>query len=269
MTSFAITAYNEMSSGKRLGKNIRECIAPAQSHPEIDEIVVVDDGSDDYDLLQSLLQDESKVKLYHNEENQGVFGNKIEAIARCQKGSSVITCDSDNKMSTAYIDKVLSLDKFDDTWYCPSFARPKFDYRSLIGCYDITTVAAAIDKPMFGCMFNTGNQVVDRDTFMLVFGKYWGLRADLMFPNYLDIPEQSRGDRYWRLVFDANDSFILNMQWLTRGGRLSVVDGLEYDHYYTSGQESNYIRAPDEKAALNKVLTESLRERSKVAIPWP
>ena len=264
MTSFAVTAYNEMSAAQLHGQRLLDCIRPAQNHPAISEIVVVDDGSEDFEQLADLLRREPKVTFHHNPVNRGVFGNKIEAIARAA-GPWVITCDSDNLMKADFIDKILAMPLEPHTWYCPSFARTHFDYRSLIGKYDLSTIGQILDRPMGACCLNTGNQIVCRETFMGVFGKYRGQRADLMMPNWLNIPESEREKRYWRLVFDACDSFILNMEWLTAGNRMHVVEGLEYDHYYGEGEESNYARAPKQKTVLNDKLMQELRQRSGTA----
>ena len=264
MLSFAITAYNEMSESRSHGHRIWNCIQAAQDHDAIDEIVVVDDGSEDFLGLYDLLRNEPKVQLFRNPTNRGVFGNKLEAIARAT-GEWVITCDSDNQMDQAYLDLVVGADREGDpcTWYCPSFAKTHFDYRGLIGQYKLADIAQMLNQPMAGCCLNTGNQTVHRESFMKVFGKYRGIRADLMMPNWLNLIEGVRVEYYWRWVFDANDSFIFNMEWLTAGNTINVMAGLEYDHAYFSGPESNYARAPKEKSQLNEVLTKELRRRSE------
>ncbi len=264
MLSFVVTAYNEMSEARSQGRRILDCIRPAQQHDTIGEIVVVDDTSVDFAGLRDLLSDEPKVQLFRNDTNRGVFGNKLEAIARATN-EWVITCDSDNQMDRAFLDRVMDADSDPDTWYCPSFAKTHFDYRKLIGEYTLANIGQMLDQPMAGCCLNTGNQTVHRDSFMAVFGKYRGQRADLMMPNWLNLSRSERQRHYWRLVFDANDSFIFNMEWLTAGNTMHVMAGLEYDHAYFSGPESNYARAPKEKSQLNEALTTDLRSRSENA----
>ncbi len=261
MISFAVTAYNEMSEARSHGRRILACIRPAQQHDTIGEIVVVDDTSVDFAGLCDLLSDEPKVQLFRNDTNRGVFGNKLEAIARATN-EWVITCDSDNQMDQTYLGRVIDADRDPHTWYCPSFAKTHFDYRKLVDRYTLASIGQMLDQPMAGCCLNTGNQTVHRDSFMDVFGKYRDHRADLMMPNWLDLATDLRADHYWRLVFDANDSFIFNMEWLTAGNTINVMAGLEYDHAYFSGPESNYVRAPVEKSQLNEVLTRELKRRS-------
>lgn len=264
MISFAVTAFDEMSEGRLHGQRIVECIQAAMDHPAVDEVMIVDDGSDDYgQLVEKVLHypPGGHLTIYQNNQNLGVFGNKLEAVAQCA-GEWVITCDSDNLMDKQFIDKIVSLEKEPDTWYSPSFARTHFDYRGLVGQYSLETIAGMMDKPLAACCLNTGNQTVHRERFMQVFGEYRGQRADLMFPNWLNLLPEQRPMKYWRLVFDACDSLIFNMEWLTSGGKLHVVDGLEYDHYYAAGPEGNYTRAPEEKGQLGELLFEELRRRS-------
>jgi len=266
MISFAVTAYNETVRPQNRPR-ILECIRTAQQHDAIGEIVVVDDGSEDYDRLAELLDGQPKVRLYHNPTNRGVFGNKLEAIARAT-GEWVITCDSDNRMDRNFIDWIAGcLNKKPDTWYCPSFAREDFDYRGLIGNYDVGEIARILHQPMFRCCANTGNQTVHRDSFMEVFGAYRDKRADLMMVNWLELPEDVRKEHHWRLVFDACDSFIFNLGWLVAGNRLCIGEGLEYQHYRTNGAESNYARAPADKGKLEAMLFSVLEMETKQWTP--
>ncbi len=263
--SFAVTAFNEMSEGRLHGQRIADCIRAAIDHPAVDEVMIIDDGSEDYDRMAD------KVFQHHppcgvvtvgtNPENLGVFGNKIEAVADC-RGDWVITCDSDNVMDKEFIDRIAGMDKQPDTWYCPSFAKTHFDYRELIGLYDLANIHTMFDKPIGNCCVNTGNQTVHRESFMKVFGRFRGQRADLLLPNWLELTETQRKDKYWRLVFDACDSLILNMQWLYAGNRMQVTERMEYDHYYAEGPEGNYTRSPVEKGKLGELLVKELRERS-------
>ena len=104
--SFAVTAYHEMSPERGGGNNLLRCIAAAQQSEAITDIAIVDDASSDFQQLQELLEGAPKVSLYSNQQNLGVFGNKLEAIAQA-KGDWVITCDSDNTMGSTYIEKLL------------------------------------------------------------------------------------------------------------------------------------------------------------------
>ncbi len=253
MYSLAVTAFQEMSKGRRYGGGILKTIAPAQEHPAISEIIIIDDASEDFDDLAVILQDQPKVLLYHNETNRGVFGNKLEAIAQATN-DWVITCDSDNVMDAAYLNRITQEKLSPDTWYCASFAKPKFDYRQLVGKYNLASLSKVQRHKIFRCFFNTGNQTVHRSSFMQVFEKYRNQRADLILPNYLSLQRTERDTHYWRLVFDALDSFVFNHQWILTGNNLNIMSGLEYDHHYTTGDEGNYIRSPEEKNRLGQIL---------------
>jgi hypothetical protein len=264
MTQFsvAITAYNELTPEREHGELLFRAIETLHGHPAVSEIVVVDDASPSGGV--TACPGCPKARFLQNTVNLGVFGNKLEAIAQCS-GEWVINCDSDNCMSHEFIDRLLQVEPCLDpnVWYCPSFARPEFDYRELIGAWSIREAGDLVDRPMAGCMLNTGNQTVHRETFLEVFGEYRGWRADLEMPNWLGLPEGERQRHRSRLIFDANDSFIFNMYWLASGRTLAVLGGLEYDHTYASGEASNYARAPEEKGALNDILVGELRALSQ------
>lgn len=258
-STLAVTAFNETTRG---GPSILKCIDAAVSHDMIDEIVIVDDHSEDFDDLVDLVKNVPKVQIFKNESNLGVFGNKLSAISH-SSGDWIINSDSDNIFSKQAISLVLSRRLDSTVWYCPSFARPKFDYRAFVGSYDASSVGSLIRRGgLAHCFVNTGNQTVNRQEFMKVFERYLNQRADLMMPNYLGLGENDRKLPYWRNVFDACDSLIFNLEWIKNGGTLEIVKGFEYEHFWTGGQDSNYNRAPSEKGQLNEALLSILGEVS-------
>jgi len=254
--SFAVTAYQETTRG---GPSILKCIEAAVRHRDIAEITVVDDASEDYDGLKQVLDNVPKVALFQNEQNLGVFGNKLAAVSRAT-GDWVITADSDNIFTGQLLNRIVAALKDEKTWYSPCFAKPKFDYRAYVGRWDCSNISELIEAGgMAHCLLNTGNQTVHRQSFMDVFGRYLNQRADLLMPNYLNIPEAKRSDRYWMDVFNACDSLVFNYEWIKSGGTLEVVRGFEYKHFWTGGSDSNYNRAPAEKGQLNEVLLDLLK----------
>lgn len=258
--SFAITAYEETTRG---GPTILDSMAAAVNHPSINEIVVVDDSSNDFYSLSTLLADVPKVKLFRNKENLGVFGNKLAAVAN-SNGDWVINSDSDNVLDENFIDLVLNRYLDPMTWYCPAFAKPEFDYRPFIGRYDISNVSELIKAGgMAACLLNTGNQTVNRAEYMKVFGGYLYQRVDLMMPNFLGLNNAQRKERYWRDVFNACDSIVFNSEWMKNGGTMEVVEGLEYEHFWTGGPDSNYNRAGPEKGRLNDAIIADLLDATK------
>ncbi len=261
MITFAVTAYNEIAEPQLHGQRLLNCIRAAQEHEAISEVVIVDDGSPDFEQLEFLLQDASKVKLFRNNSRMGVFTNKVEIIAR-STGNWVITCDSDNVMEPEYIDQIVGINRNKRTWYCSSFGRPYFDYRRLTGIYNLKTIGTMLSLPAADCAMNTGNQTVHRDSFMNVFGKYVGIkRFDLLLPNYMDLTEEIRQEERWWLAYGACDSILFNLEWLQNGNQIMLVPGLEHEHYVHSHPEgSNFNRAPNEKGAISKKLIQLLKE---------
>ena len=264
MLSFAVTAFCETSRRRLRGQRILDCILAAQLHPAVQEVVIVDDASPDFAELEELLSGRPKVKLYRNEQNLSVFGNKLESVARCSQ-PWVVMCDSDNRMGQDFLDRIMRLDRRQDTWYSPSYARPNFDYRELQGTYDLDTLRSVLHHPMLHCCLNTGNQTVPREPYLDLFGSYRNRRVDLIMPNYLNLPEEERRRERWRQVWNANDSFLFNLEWLCAGKRLCVVEGLEYEHHYSGGADSNFARAPVEKDMLGARLFSELRKAAKWA----
>ncbi len=275
-TSFAVMAYNEFDPTRDCGQRFLRSLEAARKHSAIDEIVVVDDGSDDYEWLRERMKEYPEVNLYHNETNLGVFLNKIEIVAQ-STSDWVITCDSDNHKDVAHIDKALSLPLDPDVWYCPSFAKPSFDYRQYIGEYDLKTIGRFDEggyknRSIARCCLNTGNQIVHRQTFLEVFSAYRGTQywldawdAYKAFHGLCAVNVHERPKRYWRQVWDANDSMLFNMLWLFAGKRLAVVKGLEYEHYVAPDAASNYNRSGKEKGSLGDRLFQHLVEQSEAA----
>lgn len=268
--SFAVMAYNEFDPTRARGERLFRALSAAVGHPRLDEILVVDDGSDDYAWLTERMKAYPKVVLHHNDNNLGVFLNKIEIIARATS-DWVITCDSDNFKDSAHIEKALSLALDPNVWYCPSFARPNFNYREFIGEYDLVGISrfdegGFVKRNVAKCCLNTGNQIVHRNTFLDVFGRYRNTNYWLdMWRYFDDVNVHERSKRYWRQVWDANDSMLFNMLWLYAGKRLAVVAGLEYDHYVAKDNASNYNRSPPEKGTLGDLLLKELMEASEKA----
>jgi len=269
MISFAATAYQEMTEPQKFGQRLLDCISAAVDHPAIGEVIISNDGPAGLEEVTEMLEGMPKVKLYSNEKRMGVFTNKVEAIARAT-GEWVITCDSDNVMDAAYIDHIAGLTRDPKTWYCASFARPQFDYRRLVGRWDIDTIRGFFDTLIAACAINTGNQTVHHGEFMRVFERFRNVRRfDLMLPNYMNLPEDQREEEDWHLAYGACDSILLNMGWMLAGGTLEFCKGLEYEHtVHADKSGSNYDRAPAENTDR---LALTLRQHLTVgtAVTWP
>jgi len=178
---------------------------------------------------------------------------KLESVWRA-KSDWVLMCDSDNIMDSDYYDALLSQAPWnEDTWYCASQAKPRFDYRAFIGKWTVADLpdAVPLSHAMFWCFINTGNQFVHRDTFLSVFGGLRGKRFDLEQPDYFGVGDRS--DEKWFLAYGACDSFYMMKEWLLAGRTVQCVEGAEYEHRIETGDNSNYERGPDYKLYIPPV----------------
>ncbi len=260
--SFAVTSFNEMTEPQQYGQRLLKCISAAVEHPAIGEVVVSNDGPAGLDELAEMLRGIPKVKLFSNATRQGVFTNKVEVVARCSC-DWVINCDSDNFQDTTYIDYIDDLAKQPTEWYCPTFAKPQFDYRRLAGRWDINTIQNGFfDNLIAACAINTGNSVVNRIEYMKVFERFRGVRRfDLMLPNYMNLSDEERQSEDWHLCCGACDSILINIEWLLSGGALVLCSGLEYEHaVHVDKSGSNYDRAPADKERLALTLRQHLQQ---------
>jgi hypothetical protein len=142
-----------------------------------------------------------------------------------------ILFDSDNVLTKDYIDKLYTLDWDKNTSYQPSFARPNFDYRHLVGVYDNNNISEKIDLPLFDCMLNTQNFFINKSEYV----------------------------RVWRDEQDINgaDSIFFNALWISAGNKIQVVDGLEYDHLVHRG--SFYESVAEESLPKSNLIKEKLK----------
>jgi glycosyltransferase involved in cell wall biosynthesis len=183
----------------------------------------------------------NKLKVVAGSPNRGVFAAKLEAIA-CSSGDWVITMDSDNSMPRDTLDLLIAMPKQPDTWYLPSFAMPTFDYRGLCGTWTLENIHEFLERPHAECCINTGNQTVNRHSFMLVFDHLRGAKMSQ--------------------TLSATDSIQINMHWLYAGGKLACVDGFQYQHRIETGGASNYNRGGAEKLQHADTLLGWLKQTS-------
>lgn len=262
--TLAITAFRETQRSDC--RWLLESIEPALVSDAVDEVLVVDDGSEDWDETVAVLAElnDPKLNLFHFGTNQCVFGAKIASV--CHSTSDwVQLCDSDNIMGIDHLMRVRELTRTGDcnVWYSASYAKPVFDYRHLASDvpYTMREFAGLIGQARFDCLANTGNQCVNRVVFDNLFRRFLGKKTHLEFPSdWLNVPDMPLKDSEdYRQTFNALDSFLLNLFWLRHGGRIHVVPGLEYFHRVTEKkQDSNYNRAPDYKDRFGRHLIQVL-----------
>ena len=262
MISLAIPSHNEHLKGN-FGW-LRECLEAVRGVSLITEIVISDDASDDYHgfLSQGFQLEDPRIKYHRNKKNLGVFGNKVTAISRCTN-PWVQLCDSDDAMDADHFARLESLQPWSaDTLYANSWGKPKFTYQSLIGDYDASSYMKLVDRndPWQPCQINTGNHFLNQNCFVNLLRPHVDSGIQASYPALFDYATQNPG--YWRRVFDGADSAFYNTRWLLSGGRLRVVEGLEYTHRYNATATGAYHSSPKEKEVLPGVYLDELRSHT-------
>ena len=206
MYSLALTTYNrpEMTI---------EAFDQVINDPRISEVVIVDDCSKD--LNQSILETKisnhkyrEKVITTYNEKNMGMMVNKQRAIKYSQN-DWVIIFDSDNIIDKSYLNAIP--EKLNpEVIYCPSFAKPHFDYRKFSGWLVGPEEAKKMVKDNMGnACLNTCNYLVHRETYLSVWE---------------NDPEVK-----------GTDTISFAIQWLKAGKRFYIVPSMEYNHRVHNG----------------------------------
>lgn len=216
-----------------------ESFAQVIDDPRIDDIVLLDDASTngDYERLHDHFKDNEKVRVIRQAQNRGMSLNKRDAIA-LSKNEWVIIFDSDNVISTQYLDAInthLALRDF-GTIYCPSFARPQFDYRIFEGLsFAKENTSGALKDPSgnkINMLLNTCNYTVNRVEYLQV---------------YEHNPEMKGTDTVW-----------FNYLWLKAGYSFYVVPGMQYFHRVHEG--SGFLQDADynmkKSAEVRKLIME-------------
>ena len=225
MISLCITNYNRYEM-------LMESFAQVLNDDRISEIVIVDDCSTDeiYGKVLAAVFDMPKVRLYRNQENLGMSLNKKRAVDLA-KSEWCIILDSDNVIGPDYLDAIPSCLN-EQTIYCPSFAKPQFDYRSFSNyLIDRDNVGTFIKKPMAEPVLNTCNYLANRVEYLKV---------------YLHNPEMKGTDTIW-----------FNYLWLRAGNSFYVVPGMEYFHRVHDG--SGFLADCDYNMAKAKGIKELIK----------
>ncbi len=197
----------------------------------IDEILIVDDCSE-FNLFHALGQACSqfhKVRLIRQGRNRGMQQNKADAVA-LSRNEWVILFDSDNVLTIEYLDAIPDA-LAPATIYCPSFARPNFDMRSLQDLLISADIAKHYtNDEAFHWMLNTCNYLVNRDEYAKV---------------YKHDPE-----------IKGTDTAYFAVNWLAAGNSFYIMPGAYYDHLVHAGSEFmkhvNYNMAMA-KSIMNKI----------------
>jgi len=209
-----------------------KCLEQVLYDDRIQAIVISDDNSTDgsYEKLVEYYNEINKnfpsqrVFVFQNKDRLKVHGNKMMAIKN-RFTEWCILFDSDNILTKEYLDNLYAFEWDKKTLYQPSFAKPNFDYRELIGTYDSNNTKHNIQRPLFECMLNTQNFFINGDEYI----KVWENQENI----------------------NGADSIFFNYLWLKSGGKIDVVRGLEYEHvvhrgsFYESVAEDSVPKALD------------------------
>lgn len=211
--SLAIPHYNNSNF-------IIDAILPALNDDRVSEIIICDDYSKDVNILQELINNinNTKIKLFINNENKGCYHNKIETVSKCTNEWAILL-DSDNILSPSYIDKLFEIPQWDETViYSPSFAKTFpgviSEYLNFTK-YENTTITRDIyinniHDNNFKCLINDCNYFIPIKSFLCCM-----------------TPIQHNYDKK---KISSLDAAIFFTDWLCYGNTIFVVKDLHYDH---------------------------------------
>lgn len=201
--TLAITVFNRWEL-------LLESFANVIDDDRIDEILIMDDHSKDeyWNKIKELPKFNPKIKVVRQLENRGMSVNKRDAVFH-SANDLVILFDSDNVIGKDYLDS-LANEFYEDIIYCPSFAKPTFDFRKYSGIIIDKEVAAKnIKDDAFNMMLNCCNYVVNRNAYLESFVEDISVKG--------------------------SDTISFAYNWLKQGNRFQIVTGMEYYHRIHSG----------------------------------
>lgn len=240
--SLCITSYNRVEETLRSFRNVLDDF-------RIDDVVIVDDCSNletyqrledkvtalNEDALYKTIQGQvvPQVRLMRNEENIGVYKNKLRS-AELASNSWCIIFDSDNIIDKSYLDRLYQYAIWDDNCiYSPDFAMPVFDYTEFAGkIVDRVNVREFTRFKMFDCWINTMNYFVNKRSFLRA-------KQDEVLP-------------------DAADSMYINYLLLKKGISIFTVPNMRYIH--TIHDDSNYVKKEKGDRGLLSETLKSFRD---------
>lgn len=231
MVSLALTHYNRFEM-------VTKAISQVIEDPRISDIIIMDDCSTDgsYEKLREFYKGILKVRVLRNARNLGMSRNKAEAISHA-RNEWVIIFDSDNTIDPNYLTALDRIEKFDElVIYCPSFARPQFDYRKWSGQFIRPEEVRKMGSgSMLECHLNTCNYVVNRDKYTKVY------------EHNPDIKE--------------TDTLYFAYLWMRMGGSFYIVPDMEYNHLVHD--ESGWLKNADYNMRKGKEIVNLIQN-----LPW-
>lgn len=241
--SLCITTFN------RFALTIKSC-AQVLDDNIINDIIVLDDASTDgsYEKLVEHFSPYPHVRVIRQAVNRNMSINKRDTVSYA-KNDWVILLDSDNIIDKSYT-KAFYQNRYEASWelgnddipdlsdtiqhpasviYCPTWARPSFDFRDLHkvmmsdGIEEINMAnVGAILQGKYGdnlnMLLNCCNYICNKNRYLEV---------------YEHNPEHRASDTVW-----------MSYLWLKSGGSFQIVPNMEYDHLVHKGsaflEDANY-----------------------------
>jgi hypothetical protein len=183
----------------------------------IDEIIIQDDFTDDYNKLKSF--ETKDIKVFQNPEHLFPLLGRFNLVENC-KNDWVLVMDSDNFLHEQSFDVIRNLSLSSDTIYCPDFGTPGLDYRELSNTdIDIQTaknILTTKSVSFIEIFLNTGNYLVPKQRYLEML-----TQVDKQLAEY------------------TIDVIYFNYLWLKSGNKLSCVKNFQYEHTY---RDNSYYR---------------------------
>lgn len=178
----------------------------------IAEIVIIDDCSTNGDttrLLEWCAARKEPVIVYKNDINLDCYRNKHQAILKAT-GDWCILFDSDNVLTTEYIDTLYQINEWDpNTIYQPVYSKPHFDFRNYAGLTISKMNVSQFTNTSIMTALNAMNFFINRKEYLEI----WDGSLDPV----------------------TSDSIYFNYCWLLAGNKIHMTPGLEYEHVIHSG----------------------------------
>lgn len=202
----------------------------------VSRIYITDDASEDdsYEKLKWHFKDNDKAVLTRNETNQDCYRNKHTSMQNA-KGEFGILLDSDNTITTEYIDALYAIPEWSrHIIYQPSFAAPHFDFRKWEGLM-ITreNVAQYIDTHLMTAL-NAANHFIHRDEYL----KIWDGNTEPV----------------------TSDSIYVCLCWLRAGNTILITPNLQYDHYISPNGKGHYQENYKRTGNFHQIVMDELKQ---------
>jgi Glycosyl transferase family 2 len=205
----------------------------------IDEIVINDDFSNEdiFSNLKILISNlnNSKIKLFRNEQNLKPYLNKYENVKKC-KNEWVIIIDSDNSIDNDYINKLNNCELKDNIIYCPEtpINEHNWSYKNYSNItIDKYYAKNNINDSNFSMFLNTGNYCLNKNKYI----------------NIIDSNDKNS-------TLSIIDTLYFSYLWL-KDNQYFIIPELKYNHKVHEG--SWFKNNVDVSVDATKIIVEKIK----------